>query len=52
MIAFYLSLIALGAAGAVAIREFVAAQGKERGALRPVRIRQPHEMRDANRRRG
>lgn len=38
MIAFYLSLLALGAAGAAVIRELAAAQAKQRAALRPVRI--------------
>ena len=37
MIAFYLSLAALGAAGAALIRELAAAQAKQRAALRPVR---------------
>lgn len=35
MIAFYLSLAALGAA---IIRELAAAQAKQRAALRPVRV--------------
>ncbi|PQV44219.1 hypothetical protein [Paraburkholderia sp. BL21I4N1] len=38
MIAFYLSLAALGAAGAALIRELAAAQAKQRAALRPVRV--------------
>ncbi|MDR6446649.1 hypothetical protein J2797_000102 [Paraburkholderia terricola] len=38
MIAFYLSLAALGAAGAAMIRELAAAQAKQRAALRPVRV--------------
>lgn len=38
MIAFYLSLAALAAAGAALIRQLAAAQAKERAALRPVRI--------------
>ncbi|WP_144148870.1 hypothetical protein [Paraburkholderia sp. BCC1884] len=38
MIAFYLSLAALGAAGAALIRQLAAAQAKERAALRPVRV--------------
>lgn len=38
MIAFYLSLIALGVAGAALIREFKAVQAKQRAALRPVRV--------------
>ncbi|WP_198021331.1 hypothetical protein [Burkholderia sp. WSM2232] len=39
MIAFYLSLAALGAAGAALIRELAAAQARQRAALRPVRVR-------------
>lgn len=46
MIAFYLSLIALGVAGAAAIRELTAMQTKQRGALRPVRIRQAEQQAD------
>lgn len=38
MIAFYLSLAVLGAAGAALIREVAAAQAKQRAALRPVRV--------------
>jgi hypothetical protein len=38
MIAFYLSLIAAGAAGAAVIRAFAAAQKKQRAALVPVRV--------------
>ncbi|WP_176059223.1 hypothetical protein [Paraburkholderia sp. BCC1876] len=38
MIAFYLSLAALGAAGAALICELAAAQAKQRAALRPVRV--------------
>jgi hypothetical protein len=38
MITFYLSLAALGAAGAALIRELAAAQAKQRAALRPVRV--------------
>jgi hypothetical protein len=38
MIAFYLSLAALGAAGAALIRQLAAAQAKQRAALRPVRV--------------
>jgi hypothetical protein len=38
MIAFYLSLAALGAAGAALIRELSIAQAKQRAALRPVRV--------------
>ncbi|MEZ0606606.1 hypothetical protein ACAX43_31450 [Paraburkholderia sp. IW21] len=39
MVAFYLSLAALGVAGAALIRELAAAQAKQRAALRPVRVR-------------
>lgn len=38
MVAFYLSLAALGAAGAALIRQLAAAQAKQRAALRPVRV--------------
>lgn len=38
MLAFYLSLAALGAAGAALIRQLAAAQAKQRTALRPVRV--------------
>ncbi|MFM0075646.1 hypothetical protein PQQ86_31295 [Paraburkholderia sediminicola] len=38
MIAFYLTLAALGAAGAALIRELAATQAKQRAALRPVRV--------------
>jgi hypothetical protein len=38
MLAFYLSLAALGAAGAALIRELSLLQAKQRAALRPVRI--------------
>ena len=38
MIAFYLTLAAVGAAGAALIRELAAAQAKQRVALRPVRV--------------
>ncbi|MFL9902431.1 hypothetical protein PQR75_31970 [Paraburkholderia fungorum] len=38
MIAFYLSLAALGVAGAALIRQLAAAQEKQRAALRPVRV--------------
>jgi hypothetical protein len=38
MIAFYLSLAALGAAGAALIRELAAAQARQRAALRRVQI--------------
>jgi hypothetical protein len=39
MIAFYLTLAALGAAGAAVIREIAAQEAKQRAALRPVRVR-------------
>lgn len=38
MVAFYLSLAALGAAGTALIRQLTAAQAKQRAALRPVRV--------------
>ncbi|MGA9911871.1 hypothetical protein [Paraburkholderia sp.] len=38
MVAFYLSLAALGAAGTALIRQLAAAQAKQRAALRPVRV--------------
>ncbi|MFL9991090.1 hypothetical protein PQQ85_29960 [Paraburkholderia sediminicola] len=38
MVAFYLTLAALGAAGAALIRQLAAAQAKQRAALRPVRV--------------
>ena len=38
MVAFYLSLAALGAAGAAFIRQLAAAQAKQRAAMRPVRV--------------
>jgi hypothetical protein len=37
MIAFFLSLASLGAAGAVLIRGLAVAQARQRAALRPVR---------------
>jgi hypothetical protein len=39
MIAFYLSLVGVAAAGVVVIREVAAAQARQRAALRPVRVR-------------
>ncbi len=48
MIAFYLSLAALGVAGAALIRQLAAAQAKQRAALRPVRV----QAADRNARRG
>ncbi|SOF01725.1 hypothetical protein SAMN05446635_9832 [Burkholderia sp. OK233] len=38
MIAFYLTLAALGAAGAALIRQLAATQAKQHAALRPVRV--------------
>lgn len=38
MMAFYLSLLALGVAGVVAIRGLAVAHARQRAALRPVRI--------------
>jgi|GEM_PF-824979 len=38
MMAFYLSLLASGVAGAVLIRELAATRAKQRAALRPVRV--------------
>lgn len=52
MIAFYLSLVALGAAGVAVIRELAAAQTKQRAALRPVRIRDEDRHAGRNARRG
>ncbi|WP_172171288.1 hypothetical protein [Paraburkholderia elongata] len=48
MIAFYLSLAALAAAGAALIRQLAAAQAKQRATLRPVRV----HAADRNARRG
>lgn len=52
MIAFYLSLVALGAAGVVVIRELAAAQAKQRAALRPVRVQAADRHAGRNARRG
>jgi hypothetical protein len=55
MMAFYLSLLALGVAGttgAVAIRELFAAQAKQRAALRPVRIESADRQTGRRARRG
>ena len=55
MMAFYLSLLALGlagAAGAVAIRELAVAQTKLRAALRPVRSENVDRQIGRNARRG
>lgn len=38
MMAFYLTLAALAAAGAALIRQMAAEQAKKRAALRPVRV--------------
>jgi len=52
MMAFYLSLLALGVAGAVAIRELAAARAKQRAALRPVRIESADRQRGRDARQG
>jgi len=52
MMAFYLTLLALGAAGAVAIRELAVAQARQRAALRPVRIDSANRQTGRNARRG
>ncbi len=52
MIAFYLSLAALGTAGAVLIREFAAAQAKQRAAMRPVRVQSEDRRTGRDARRG
>ncbi|MFT4069731.1 hypothetical protein [Paraburkholderia sp.] len=52
MMAFYLSLLALGAAGAIAIRELAAARAKQRAALRPVRIESAHRRTGRDARQG
>jgi hypothetical protein len=52
MIAFYLSLVALGAAGVAVLRELAAAQAKQRAALRPVRVRSADRQTGGNARRG
>ena len=52
MMAFYLSLLALGVAGAVAIRELAVAQAKQRAALRPVRIESADRQTGRDARRG
>ena len=48
MVAFYLTLAALGAAGTALIRQLAAAQAKQRAALRPVRV----QVADRSTRRG
>ena len=52
MLAFYLSLAALGAAGAALIRELSLLQAKQRAALRPVRIQTTGRETDRHTRRG
>jgi hypothetical protein len=52
MIAFYLSLAALGAAGVALIRELAAAQAKQRAALRPVRVQSANRGTGRSTRRG
>ncbi|ACD19147.1 hypothetical protein [Paraburkholderia phytofirmans] len=52
MIAFYLSLAALGAAGAALIRQLAAVQAKQRAALRPVRVQSADRGAGRNARRG
>jgi hypothetical protein len=52
MIPFYLSLIALGAAGVAVIRELAARQMKQRAALRPARIQTADRRTSHNARRG
>jgi hypothetical protein len=51
MIVFFLSLTALGIAGAVVIREVAAIQAKQRAALRPVRIQSTERGADRSARR-
>jgi hypothetical protein len=48
MIAFYLSLAALAAAGVAVIREMAAAEARQRARLQPVRVQSSE--RDARRR--
>ncbi|HZZ09599.1 MAG TPA: hypothetical protein VFE79_02810 [Paraburkholderia sp.] len=52
MIAFYLSLAALGAAGAALIRQVAAAQAKQRAVLRPVRVQAANRGAGRGERRG
>ncbi|WP_233855650.1 hypothetical protein [Paraburkholderia sp. HD33-4] len=52
---YYLSLLAMGLAGAtgiVALRALAAAHAKQRAALRPVRIASPDRRTDRQARRG
>jgi hypothetical protein len=52
MIAFYVSLVAVGAAGVAVIRELAAAQTKQRAALRPVRVQVANRHAGGDARRG
>lgn len=52
MVAFYLSLAALGAAGAALIHQLAVAQAKQRAALRPVRAQAADRGTGRNARRG
>jgi hypothetical protein len=52
MVAFYLSLAALGAAGAALIHQLAVAQAKQRAALRPVRVQAADRGIGRNARRG
>lgn len=52
MIAFYLSLIALGTGGVAVIRALAATQAKQRAALRPARIETGDRRMNHNARRG
>ena len=52
MVAFYLTLAALGAAGAALIRQLAAAQAKQRAALRPVRVQTADRGTSRNTRQG
>lgn len=52
MIAFYLTLAAVGAAGAALLRELAAAQAKQRAALRPVRVQSDDRTERRNARQG
>ncbi|SMG57641.1 hypothetical protein [Paraburkholderia susongensis] len=50
--ALYLSLLALGVAGAAVIRELAATQAKQRAALRPVRSESADRQAGRDARRG
>ena len=52
MLAFYLSLAAMGAAGVALIRELSLLQAKQRAALRPVRVQTPGRETGRHTRRG